>query len=142
MGIVLQRLFQYHEDPAFVEHQQARCRSPSFPTTKVHYSLNSFGTEEPLPPKCETLQKLPKSINNKRQELLTESVVLHHDIACSQVSSFTHAKRSKLKWEQLDHLPYSPEISTCDFRVFGLLKKHLKGQCFNSDDEFKDAVKD
>ncbi|GFW15981.1 hypothetical protein TNCV_4432541 [Trichonephila clavipes] len=35
----------------------------------------------------------------------------------------------KFKWETLDHPPY---MSPCDFHVFGLLKKHLKGKLFNS----------
>ena len=49
---------------------------------------------------------------------------------------------AKFKWEQLDHAPYSPDMSPCDFYVFGPLKKHLKGKRFNSDDELKDAVMD
>ena len=31
------------------------------------------------------------------------------------------------KWEQLDHLPNSPDMSPCDFHVFGLLKNIWKG---------------
>ncbi|GFY57528.1 hypothetical protein TNIN_315961 [Trichonephila inaurata madagascariensis] len=31
-------------------------------------------------------------------------------------------KMVKLKWEQLDHPPYSPYTSPCDFQVFGSLK--------------------
>ena len=60
---------------------------------------------------------------------------------CSLVSRLTHVKRVKFKWEKLDHPPYSPNKSSCDFHLFGPLKKHLKGQGFNSDDELKDAVK-
>ena len=52
MGIALQTLFQYHEDPAFLERQQARCCSPSFSKSKVHCLLNSSSTEESLPPIC------------------------------------------------------------------------------------------
>ena len=51
-------------------------------------------------------------------------------------------KQATLKWEQLDHPPCSPSMLLYDFHVFGPLKKHLKEQRFNSDDEFKDAVKD
>ncbi|GFW23868.1 histone-lysine N-methyltransferase SETMAR [Trichonephila clavipes] len=47
----------------------------------------------------------------------------------------------KFKWETLDHPPYSPDMSPCDFHVFDPLKKHLKGKRFNSDDVLKDTVK-
>ena len=50
--------------------------------------------------------------------------------------------QAKFKWEQLEHPPYSRDMSPCDFHVFGFLKKHLKAQHFNSGDEFKVAVKD
>ena len=103
--------------------------------------LNFLSTEEPLLPMCtETIQSLCRFIKNKRQELLTEGVVLIYDNAHSHVSRVTPAKRAK--WEQLDHQLYSPNMSPCDFNVFGSLKKHLKGQRFNSNDELKYAVKD
>ena len=71
-----------------------------------------------------------------------ESVFLLHDNARPHMSRVTLAKRAKFKWEQLDHVPYSPGMSSCDFHTFGPLKKHLKGQRFNSYDELNDAVKD
>ena len=52
MGIELQHLFRYHEDPTFLEYQQARCCSLSFSIFEVHYLLNSSSTEEPLFPIC------------------------------------------------------------------------------------------
>ncbi|GFX58551.1 histone-lysine N-methyltransferase SETMAR [Trichonephila clavipes] len=48
----------------------------------------------------------------------------------------------KLKWKQLDHPPYRPDMSFYDFYVFGPLRKHLKGKRFNSDGELKDTVED
>ena len=71
-----------------------------------------------------------------------ENVVLVHDNARSHMSKVTHVKLAKFKWKQLDHSPYSLDLSPCDFHVFGPLKKHLKGQLFNSDYEFKDVVKE
>ena len=38
MGIALQQLFRYHEDLTFLERQLVRCCSPSFSSSKVHYS--------------------------------------------------------------------------------------------------------
>ena len=74
--------------------------------------------------------------------MLTEGVVLLHDNAHPHVSRVTHMELAKFKWEPLDHPPYSPDMSPCDFHVFGPLKKHLKGKCFISDGALKDDVKD
>ncbi|XP_037572224.1 histone-lysine N-methyltransferase SETMAR-like [Dermacentor silvarum] len=92
--------------------------------------------------KCETLRRLGRSIKNKILGLLTEGVVLLHDNARPHVSRVTDAELAKFKWEQLDHSPYSPDMSPCDFNVFGPLKKHLKRKRFNLANELKDAVKD
>ena len=46
---------------------------------------------------CKILQSLRRSIKNKRQELLPESVVLLQDNARLHVSSVIHAKRAKFK---------------------------------------------
>ena len=45
-------IFYYYEDPAFLECQQAKCCSPSFSKSKVHYLFNSLSTEGSLPPMC------------------------------------------------------------------------------------------
>ena len=71
---------------------------------------------------CETFQSLRRSIKNKTQELLTESVVLLHDNERKLVSRITHTKWAKCKLKQLNYIPYSPDMSPCDFHVFGLLK--------------------
>lgn len=91
---------------------------------------------------CETLQSLCRSIKNKRPGLLTNGVVLFHGNACPHISRVKLAKLTKFKWEQLDHSPYSPDISPCNFHVFGSPKKHLKGQRLNLDDKLKDDEKD
>ncbi|PRD38269.1 UNVERIFIED_CONTAM: Histone-lysine N-methyltransferase SETMAR [Trichonephila clavipes] len=81
----------------------------------------------------ETLRSLRRFMKNKRPGLLTEGVVLLHDNARSHVSRITHVELDKFKLKQLDHLPYHPGMSPCDFHAFGPLKKHLKGRYFNSD---------
>ena len=91
---------------------------------------------------CETLRSLRKSIKSKRPGLLTEGVILLHDNARPHVSTVTRSVLDKFKWEQLEHPPYSPDMSPCDFHLFSPLKKFLKGKRFNSDDELKDTVED
>ncbi|GFY74830.1 hypothetical protein TNIN_407381 [Trichonephila inaurata madagascariensis] len=38
----------------------------------------------------------------------------------------------KVQVERHDHPPYSPDMSPCNFHVFGSLEKHLKVKHFNS----------
>jgi hypothetical protein len=38
------------------------------------------------------------------------------------------------------HPPYSPDISPCDFWLFGLLTEILKDREFNSNDEIEQAI--
>ncbi|GFX92657.1 histone-lysine N-methyltransferase SETMAR [Trichonephila clavipes] len=140
MGLALQHLFRYQEYPAFVKRivtgDETWCHHYE-PETKrdtmqwKHASL-------PPPKKFRAV----KSIKNKRPGLLTEGVVVLHDNTRPHVSRVTQMELGKFKWETLDHLPYSLDMSPCDFHVFGPLKKHLKGKRFNSDDVLKDTVKD
>ncbi|XP_015913054.2 histone-lysine N-methyltransferase SETMAR-like [Parasteatoda tepidariorum] len=182
MGLALQHLFRYQEDPAFMElivtgdetwchhylperkRNSMQWKHASSPPPKKFKAVQSadkvlltvfFDVQGPLLVEfleyrktinynayCETLRRLRRSIKNKRPGLLKEGVVLLHDNVRPHVSRVTHMELAKFKWETLDHPPYSPDMSPCDFHVFGLLKKHLKGKRFNSDVVLKDAVKD
>ncbi|GFW57286.1 putative transposase [Trichonephila clavipes] len=106
---------------------------------KVRYLWNSSSTEKAL-----TLCTVRHSdaYKNKRPGLLTEGVVPLHDDVRPHVTRVTQMKMDKFKWETLDHPPYSPDMSACDFHVFDILKKHLKGKRFNWDYVFNDTVKD
>jgi histone-lysine N-methyltransferase SETMAR len=55
----------------------------------------------------------------------------------------THATWDTLRrfgWGVLDHTPYSPDLSPCDYHMFGPLKKTLKGRQFISDEAVREAV--
>ncbi|XP_011865779.1 PREDICTED: histone-lysine N-methyltransferase SETMAR-like [Vollenhovia emeryi] len=41
----------------------------------------------------------------------------------------------QFRWEALTHPPYSPDLSPCDFHIFGALKKDIRGRRFASDAE-------
>ncbi|KAL4126372.1 hypothetical protein QTP88_010594 [Uroleucon formosanum] len=47
----------------------------------------------------------------------------------------------QLKFEVLQHPPYSPDLAPCDFHFFSDLKRDLKGTHFTSDEEVNEAVK-
>ncbi|GFU66547.1 histone-lysine N-methyltransferase SETMAR [Trichonephila clavipes] len=81
-------------------------------------------------------------MKNKRPELLTKDVLRLHDNARQHVCSVTQTEVNKFKLEMLDHPPYSPDMSPCDFHVLRPLTEHLKEKRFTSDDVLKGTVKD
>jgi hypothetical protein len=91
---------------------------------------------------CGTLSRLRKAIKSKRPGLLSEQVILLHDNARPHTSHATATHLNKFRWEVLQHPAYSPDLSPCDFHIFGPLKKELKGHRFQSDDEVKERVRD
>jgi histone-lysine N-methyltransferase SETMAR len=46
----------------------------------------------------------------------------------------------ELRFECIQHPPYSPDIAPSDFHFFGPLKNALSGKQFRDDDEVRSAV--
>ncbi|GFU89680.1 histone-lysine N-methyltransferase SETMAR [Trichonephila clavipes] len=90
---------------------------------------------------CSTLQKLRRTIQNKRRGMLSACVVLLHDNTRPHTANRTQDLITSFGWEQLDHLPYSPDLAPSDYLLFMHLKKHLAGQRHSDDDEAKTTVK-
>jgi hypothetical protein len=55
-------------------------------------------------------------------------------------NSMGQTLRQNLIGITLPHQPYSPNLSPCDFRLFGMLKGILKDQEFHSHDEIEEAI--
>jgi transposase len=66
---------------------------------------------------------------------------MYHDNASPHSANQTTATLRSFKWEVLQHPPYSPDLATSDFHLFGLLKRHLSGECFPDDDAVESAVR-
>ncbi|XP_067127515.1 histone-lysine N-methyltransferase SETMAR-like [Centruroides vittatus] len=86
---------------------------------------------------CETLKKLRRAVQNERWGLLNKGVVLLHDNARPHTANQTQDLITSFGWEQLDHPPYSPDLTPSDYHLFLHLKKHLAGQRHNNHDEVK-----
>src|SRR5258705_5524008 len=85
-------------------------------------------------------EELRRAIKNKRSGLLSDGVILLQDNARPHTARHTMEIVAQLGWEILEHPPYSPDLSPCDFHTFGLMKAALAGRHFQSDDEGKEAV--
>ncbi|GBM24492.1 Histone-lysine N-methyltransferase SETMAR [Araneus ventricosus] len=72
--------------------------------------------------------------------MLSNSVILLHDNARPHTANAVKMTLQQFRWETLEHPPYSPELSSCDFHVFGPLKQAIRGHRFTTDDEVCDWV--
>lgn len=84
---------------------------------------------------AELLRRLRQSIKGKRRGKLRRGVLLHQDNAPVHTSQVAMAAVQECGYELLPHPPYSPDLAPSDYHLFGNLKKHLRGQRFDDDDE-------
>lgn len=89
---------------------------------------------------CNLLEKLDEKIREKRPGLQKKKIIYHHDNAPAHSAQKTIAKISDLKYEILQHPPYSPDLAPSDFWLFPHLKKFMRGKRFSSNEEVIAAV--
>jgi histone-lysine N-methyltransferase SETMAR len=46
-----------------------------------------------------------------------------------------------LRLDRVPHPPYSPDLSPCDFSLFGMLKQKIKDRVFQTIEEILDAIR-
>jgi histone-lysine N-methyltransferase SETMAR len=88
----------------------------------------------------QSLMRLKSAIRRKRPGLLRSGVLLLHDNARPHVANKIKGLLQGWRWEVIDHPPYSPDLAPSDFHLFGKLKKNLRGQRFETNDEAKAEV--
>ena len=65
---------------------------------------------------------------------------LLYDNAHLHKSNRTQKEIARLRFVQMEHPPYSPDLAPSDFWLFNHLKKHLRGLKFNSKEDLKNEV--
>ena len=55
--------------------------------------------------------------------------------------TLSEEKLVQLYWTALEHPPYSPGLSPCDYHMFGPLKEALGGQRFDDDVQIENFVR-
>ena len=60
---------------------------------------------------------------SKHPGMLSDGIILLHDNARPHTVNLARDKLRRFGWETLQHPPYSPDISSCDYHIFGDLKK-------------------
>lgn len=86
------------------------------------------------------LDKLDIIINEKRPGLQKKKIIFHQDNARPHTALITMAKINELKYELLQHPPYSPDLAPSDFHLFPKFKIFLGGKRFSTTEEVHDAV--
>lgn len=89
---------------------------------------------------CNLLDQLKEKIREKRPGLQKKKILFHQDNAPCHKSILTMAKIHELKFELLEHPPYSPDLAPSDFHLFPELKKFMRGKRFSSNEEVITAV--
>lgn len=89
---------------------------------------------------CSLLDQLDIKIREKRPGLTKKKIIYHQDNAPAHKSALTISKLTELKYELLEHPPYSPDLAPSDFHLFPNLKKSLRGKHFSSNEEVIAAV--
>ena len=72
--------------------------------------------------------------------MLSDGIILLHDNVRPHTANLVRDKFQRFGWETLQHPPYSPDLSLCDFHVFGDLKD-IRGPRFHSDEEVLEWVR-
>ena len=72
---------------------------------------------------------------------MNKKLLLLHDNARPHSAALTEEKLAQLYWTALRHPPYSPDLSPCNYNMFGPLKEALGGQRFDDDEQVENFVR-
>ena len=89
---------------------------------------------------ADLLVRLRESIKEKRRGKIRRGVLLQQDNAPVHSSKVAMQSVRDCGFELLPHPPYSPDRAPSDFFLFSKLKKELRGQRYDDDDELMLAV--
>ena len=82
---------------------------------------------------CNLLEKVRAAYRSKRRGFPIRDMLLLHNNARPHSAAITQEKLAEMNWTVLEHPPYSPNLSPCDYHMFGPLKEALGGQRFDDD---------
>ena len=85
------------------------------------------------------LLKLKEKIIEKREN--SDNVLLLHDNAKPHTAKENKKLIKKMKWEIIDHPPYSPDLSPSDYFLFSPLKNYLRGIRYPNSEELEFAIR-
>ncbi|GFR69698.1 histone-lysine N-methyltransferase SETMAR [Elysia marginata] len=106
----------------------------------VHIEFLEQGKTINLERYVSTLRALKGRLRRVRQDKVKD-VVIQHDNARPHTSRQTQCALQQLELPTIPHPPYSSDLAPSDFFLFPLLKKHLKGNHYETDAEVEADVR-
>lgn len=86
------------------------------------------------------LEKVRVAYRSKRRGFRIRDVLLLHDNARPYTANQKQQKLAELFWIALEHPSYSPNLSPCDYHMFGSLKEMLGGERFDGNERVEQFV--
>jgi histone-lysine N-methyltransferase SETMAR len=77
----------------------------------------------------------------KRPRLLSKGVLLLHDNARPHTATATVPTVQRLGFELLPHPPYSPDLASSDYHIFGSLNETMRSHKFGSHGDVQQVVR-
>ncbi|KAJ4450034.1 hypothetical protein ANN_01441 [Periplaneta americana] len=115
----------------------------------VEYDIDGVILHHAVPPRqtanadyyCRFLQHhLRPALRRKRRHLVVQNPNILHDNARSHTAAAVKDLLRRWQWEILEHPPYSPDMSPCDYNLFTKVKEPLRGTRYNTRDELIRAI--
>ncbi|KAJ4426343.1 hypothetical protein ANN_27157 [Periplaneta americana] len=115
----------------------------------VVYDIDGVILHHAVPPRqtanadyyCRFLQHhLRPALRRKRRHLVVLNPIILHDNARSHTAAAVKDLLRRWQWEILEHPPYSPDMSPCDYHLFTKVKEPLRGTRHNTRDELIRAI--
>ena len=88
------------------------------------------------------LRELREALKSKWRGKLRCGVLLLRDNAPAHTAGVATSVAAECGYELLPHPPYSPDLAPSDFYLFPLLKEHLRGRQYASDNDIIQSVED
>jgi histone-lysine N-methyltransferase SETMAR len=79
---------------------------------------------------CEVLLKLRDAIRRKSRPTGKRGILLHHDNARPHTARETLERIQEIQCELPEHAPYSSDVASSHFHLFGPLKNRRNGKRF------------
>ncbi|KAJ4442473.1 hypothetical protein ANN_04059 [Periplaneta americana] len=115
----------------------------------VVYDIDGVILHHAVPPRqtanadyyCRFLQHhLRPALRRKRRHLVVQNPIILHDNARSHTAAAVKDLLHRWLWEILEHPPYSPDMSPCDYDLFTKVKEPLQGTRYNTRGELIRAI--
>ena len=71
---------------------------------------------------------------------MVQNPIILHDKARSHTTAAVTDLLRRWQWEILEHPPYSPDMSPCDYDLFAKVKEPLRGTRYNTRDVLIRAI--